>query len=192
MMIFRFSFLLVCISVAITSCKEKPLTDKDIDVLKHRIIQCIASDLKQDSSLCEYKPDSKDHRLGFYSVELEQYPLNKALHELATLYSKGKFKGEDIFGILMLYPRVGFDPQVGYKFAFILYSKSEDKAFFSTYNYGNNLFTTVEKSKQDIEDIVLSYSQVENGCGDGYLIYYYSSFDLQSQGCICAHDFEDK
>ena len=192
MMGLRFLLIATCFSIVINSCKKRLLTDKDIDVLKQRIIECIASDLEQDKSLCEYNRDSNDHRIGFYTAEMEEYPLKKALNEIGTFYTNGKFKREDIFGILMLYPRVGFDPSIGYKFAFILHSKSKDQAFFSSYSYSTKLFTTVGKSRRDVEEILTSYSEAENGCGDGYLIYYYSSFDLQNQGCICAHDFEDK
>lgn len=172
----------------IASCylnKEIGYDELDVDVKK-----CIEADLLKDDRICEHNKTLKSDQIKYYENELQFYPLSKAIDRIIDLHRNNKLSNLDTIGFIFYYPLVGFDPQNGYVFSSEIHGPSREKAIWSGYDFETEEFKEKFITRNELQKKLEYYESLENGCGDGYLIYYTTSVNNSFKGCNCVYGLE--
>lgn len=184
------NFIFILLVIWINSCFLKEVISPE--VFESEIIKCIRRDLVADNELC-LRLDSNEinQKLKFYQTELLFFHLDDVFEDITKVVNKQKITQQDTLGILLFYPYVGFDPEFGYETSYILYGPSlQNRNIIANYNRKREYFEYIEITTNQVRENLRSYQALKNGCGSGYLIYFFSSFNSKEDGCICAYNLD--
>jgi len=122
---------------------------------------------------------------------LNYFPLSQAIEKIDSFQKVWNLNTKDTFGLVLYYPLVGFDPQTGYEFSIILYGSTIKGGRYFEYDYDTKLFSEKEVTKAHVRKVIDNYRKLENGCGTGYLFYFYRAFNARKYQCHCAYDINN-
>jgi len=180
-------FLLLSIFIIVSCSVSKKLA---YSKLKVNLTKCIEEDLLKDERICKYNKTEKSDQIKYYNNELKFYPLSKSIDKVLDFHRNNKLSNFDTIGFIFYYPFVGFDPQNGYVFSYEIHGPSKGMVIWGGYDFEEGKFEERFINRDELLNRLEYYENLENGCGDGYLIYYKTSINDRFRECNCVYGIE--
>lgn len=172
----------------IVSCHINREVDRrdTMEAFNKEVIDCLKKVIKSKeiNSCPNY---DKDKLLEFYENELSFFAINEVLNELQKLTFDLKLqKATDTIVVVLFYPMVGFDPQVGYETEYYLIRDNLEEGIYGVFDKEKISFEKFQISNLKVKDTIRYYKKIKSGCETGYLILYYMSPDFKPIDCHVA------